>query len=85
MYTTTVTSQGTISLPAAIRRKYNIHAGSKVRIEDGEVLRIVIPEPIEALRARNAMRLARLGKKPAPYKNGDGWAAYIDEKYGKKK
>lgn len=86
MYTTTVTSQGTISLPAAIRRKYNVRAGDIVRIEDGEVLRIVIPEPIEALRARNAIRLARLGKKPTgPYKNGDGWAAHVIEKYGKKK
>jgi|SRR3989344_72218 len=85
MYTTTVTSRGTISLPAALRRKYNILAGSTILIEDGDVLRIVIPEPIEALRARNAIRLARLGKKPVgPYKNGDGWAAHVMEKYGKK-
>ncbi len=86
MYTTTVTSQGTISLPAAIRRKYNVRPGDTVRIEDGDVIRIVIPEPIEALHARNALRLARLGKKPVgPYKNGDGWAAHVVEKYGREK
>ena len=84
MYTTTVTSQGTISLPAAIRRKYNIHAGSKVRIEDGEVLRIVIPEPIEALRARNAERLLRGGFKKGVPVDERGYEAYIDAKYGSK-
>ena len=85
MYIATVTKKGTISLPAAIRRKYNIHPGDTVRIEDGDVLRVVISEPIEALRARNAIRLARLPKKPhGPYKNGDGWASYVMEKYGKK-
>ena len=85
MYTVTVTKKGTISLPAAIRRKYNVRPGDTVRIEDGEVLHIVITEPIEALRARNAIRLARLPKKPfGPYKNGDGWAAHVMEKYGKK-
>ena len=84
MYTTTVTSQGTISLPAAIRRKYNVRAGDTVRIEDGDVLRIVIPEPIEALHARNAVRLARGGFKKGVPVDERGYELYIDAKYGKK-
>ena len=83
MYTTTVTKKGTISLPAVLRRKYNILAGSTILIEDGEVLRIVIPEPIEALRARNAIRLARGGFKKGVPVDERGWEAYIDEKYGR--
>ena len=83
MYTTVVTSQGTISLPAAIRRKYNVRAGDTVRIEDGDVLRIVIQEPIEALRARNAIRLARGGFKKGVPVDERGWEAHIDEKYGR--
>ena len=83
MYTTTVTSQGTISLPAAIRRKYNVRPGDVVRIEDGDVIRIVIPEPIEELHKRNAVRLARAGFKKGVPVDERGWEAYVDEKYGR--
>ena len=82
MYTTTVTSQGTISLPIALRKKYDVRAGSTVRIIDGDTVQIIMGEPIEMLRARNATRIGK--SRIGILKNGAGFEAYVQEKYGKK-
>ena len=40
-YSSTVTSKGTITLPASIRKKLGIHEGNKVTIElKGEIIRV---------------------------------------------
>lgn len=82
MYTTTVTSQGTISLPVALRRKYGVRSGSIIRIIDGDTVQIIMGEPIEVLRARNRVRIGK--SHVEVLKNGAGFEAYVKEKYGKK-
>jgi bifunctional DNA-binding transcriptional regulator/antitoxin component of YhaV-PrlF toxin-antitoxin module len=83
MYTTTVTSQGTITLPAALRRKYNFYAGRIVTISDTGKLEILIPESIQKMREKNNAWLkdkAAVGNLP----NGAGFRAYVQKKYDTK-
>jgi len=81
MFQTKITSQGTISLPAALRKKYNLKPGEFVTIEDTGTITIKKQTDFATLRQKNAPYLVN---KPAAYKNGDGLAAYVVEKYGQK-
>lgn len=50
---TSVTKRGQTSIPAAIRRRYQIHEGDRlVWLDEGSVIRVVPvpPDPIRALR-----------------------------------
>jgi len=78
MYTTKITSQGTISIPAPLRKKYGFKAGQTVTITDNGQIVIEKNTDFEALRAENAKYLP---SKPIPYKNGDGFTAHVLEKY----
>ena len=80
MYTTKITSQGTISIPSALRRKYNLKIGETVTITDNGQITIVKNPDFATLRAENAKYLSGT---PIPYKNGDGFAAHVLEKYKK--
>jgi AbrB family looped-hinge helix DNA binding protein len=80
MYTTKITSQGTISLPAALRKKYGFEAGQTVTITDNGQITLVKPTDFEALWKENAKYLPA---KPISYKSGDGFTAHVLEKYGK--
>lgn len=81
MFQTKITSQGTISLPAALRRKYNLKAGETVTIEDtGKIVVYKAPSFAE-LRAQNEKYVR---KSHPPYQSGDGFAQHVNEKYGKK-
>lgn len=79
MFHTKITSQGTISIPVALRKKYNLKAGEVVTIEDTGKITITKNTDFNALRKKNT---AYLTKRTIPYRNGAGLEAYVTEKYG---
>ena len=81
MYETTITSQGTISIPAPLRKKYALKPGEKLIVEDSGKIIISKAPNIDELRRIN--KAALKGKKVPVYKSGDGFAAHVLEKYGK--
>jgi AbrB family looped-hinge helix DNA binding protein len=83
MNTTKVTSQGTISLPAAIRRKFNVKPGDTLTVSEkaGDIVISKTPS-LEILHELAKPYLKNYDLKN--YKNGDGWTAHVMEKYGKK-
>lgn len=78
MYQTKITSQGTISIPAALRKKYNLKPGEIVTIEDNGQIVISKNTDFEELWVDNKKHI----KQPVPYKSGDGFTAHVLEKYG---
>lgn len=83
MNTTKVTTQGTISLPVALRRKFAVMPGDMLTIFDrqGEIVIVKTPDVV-SVRQMNKKYLKNFNLKN--YKNGDGMADYVIEKYGKK-
>lgn len=83
MNTTKVTSQGTISLPAAIRRKFNVKPGDTLIVSEksGDIVISRTPD-LAAIREANKKYLKNYDLKN--YKSGDGWKAHVMKKYGKK-
>ncbi len=82
MYTTKITSQGTISIPSALRKKYDLKAGQTVTITDNGQIAIIKNTDFETLRQQNAKYIKN--KKPYMHRGGDGFTAYVTEKYGLK-
>ena len=83
MYTTILTIQGTITLPVALRRKYNLTPGDVLIVDDNGVITISKPPILSEVRTRNKLRL-KGHTAPHIYVQGEGFEAYINEKYGKK-
>ena len=84
MYTTTLTSQGTITLPAELRRKYHLKAGQTLTIEDLDTLVIHKVPNIDDVRARNKSYLTKRARSAgSSYRQGDGMRAHVEEKYGR--
>jgi AbrB family looped-hinge helix DNA binding protein len=81
MYKTKITSQGTISLPAALRQKYDLKPGEIVTIEDNGRITIVKNPDFASLRKYNEKYLKG---QLISYKSGDGLTAHVRERYGKK-
>ena len=86
----TVTSKGQITLPASIREKMNLKSGQKVSITQGDKgqINIQLPPSIDDIRTQLQVNLREKGFTPAKlrkiaeeYKSGDGFAAYVEEKY----
>lgn len=84
MNTTKVTSQGTISLPAALRKKFGVKPGDTLTVSErqGEIVITKAPD-LRALQEMAKPYLKNFDLKN--YRNGDGLADYVTEKYGKKK
>lgn len=80
MNQTVLTSQGTLTLPAEVRRRHNLRPGDVLTIEDNDGIRIVKSTSFAELRKKNDVRPGSL----KGYKQGDGWTAHVKEKYGKK-
>lgn len=80
MYQTKITSQGTISLPAALRQKYGLKIGEVVTLEDNGKITIVKNPDFNTLREQNKKYLT---PNSAGYQNGDGLTAHAQEHYGK--
>jgi AbrB family looped-hinge helix DNA binding protein len=85
-YTSTITSKGTITLPADIRAKLNLKQGERVSIsEDSGQITIKPSLSWEELHKMNQAILKRNGNWPTKaYKSGDGFRAHVEKKYGKK-
>ncbi len=80
---TKLTSQGTITLPAEIRRKYHLKAGQVLTIEDLDTLVIHKVPSLQDVRARNKQYLTKSARVAVDsYKQGDGMATHVQEKYG---
>ncbi len=77
---TVLTSQGTLTLPIEVRRRYNLRPGDILTIEDTDGIRIVKNVSFAELRKKNQP----YSKNVRSYKQGDGFAAHVAEKYGKK-
>ena len=77
---TVLTSQGTLTLPAEVRRRHNLHSGDILTIDDTDGIRIVKNMSFNELREKNRVSARRL----RGYKQGDGGLAHVREKYGKK-
>ena len=80
MKQTVLTSQGTLTLPAEMRRKYNLRPGDILTVEDTDGIRIVKNTSFSELRKKNNVRAGAL----RGYTQGDGTLAHVLEKYGKK-
>lgn len=83
MFQTKITSQGTISLPAALRKKYGFKPGETVTIEDDGEITIRKTPSFAELRERNA-KYVKNAPKGYAYKSGNGFTAHVIEKHGKK-
>lgn len=92
-YASVITSKGTITIPAGLRKSLGLVEGARVAIEqgvDGQVIVKRMPD-LDELRARNRAHLQRVGltaELDAGQVNGQandqGFVAYIHEKYGSK-
>ena len=77
-------------MPASIREKMNLKAGQKVSItqEDNGKVNIQVSPSIDDIRAQLQVNLQKKGFTPEKlrkmaedYRSGDGFAAYVEEKY----
>lgn len=92
-YYSTVTSKGQMTLPADIRAQLHIETGQKVAIRMNDRGEAVI-EPamsLQELRKKAYTSLAERGvtaeqvrEMALGYRNGDGMAAAVKEKYGQR-
>ncbi len=80
MYKTKITSQGTISLPAILRKKYNLYPGDIIAVEDLGVITLSKAPDLAPLRKKNR----EFSKGKTNYRTGDGFAAHVVYTYGKK-
>lgn len=87
IYSSTVTSKGTITLPADVRKALNITPGQQVDIEFIEAsnrLTIKVPLTIEELRKRNQAHLRKMGivyKPGEPINHDEIWGQMAAERY----
>lgn len=90
-YYSTVTSKGQITLPASMREKMRLKAGQRVSITQSSTGQVNIDAPpsIDDIRKQLQTNLKKQGFTPnklrtiaEEYKSGDGFANYVEEKYG---
>ena len=93
-YFTTITEKGQITLPAAIRQRWQVSAGQKIQVSlrpNGDVM----VEPLvnaDTLRQETQRYLTGQGYTPnmlremaESYQNGRGISTHLEKKYGKKR
>ena len=87
-YRSRVTSKGTATIPAAIRKQLRLKPGMVVTfIPTNQPDEVIVKRTltIEELRVQNKASLKRLGTWNKPYYSGAGFEAHVMEKYGKAK
>ena len=85
IYTAKITSKGTTTIPADLRRKLGLKTGSEVAFSStkkGEITIERVPT-IEELRLRAQAEMTKQGTTDIlkNYKSGDGFTAHVKEKY----
>lgn len=86
-YSSTVTSKGTITLPADVRKALHITPGQQVDIEFVEAsnkLTIKVPLTIDELRKRNQAHLKKMGIEYKPgqvHDHDEIWGQIAVERY----
>ena len=84
-YQTILTSKGTTTIPVEIRKRLGIKPGMYVLFEEDKSTGQFIlkrPQSIEEVRAMNKTAMKNAGTADVVYKSGDGFTAYVKEKYG---
>jgi bifunctional DNA-binding transcriptional regulator/antitoxin component of YhaV-PrlF toxin-antitoxin module len=85
MYMTKLTSQGTITLPAELRRKYHLKPGHVLTIQDLDMLVIHKVPSVADVRERNKQYLTKRARvAPGAYRQGDGMTAHVTDTHGNK-
>lgn len=87
-YTTILTSKGTTTIPAEIRRQLGVKPGMRISFYRDAVTGDFIlkrSQTIEELRALNQKALEAAGTSNKTYKSGDGFTQFVQSKYGSKK
>ena len=92
-YFSTITSKGQVTLPVALRRSLQIKPGQQVNfsLNDKHEIVITAAPTLEDIHQNLAAHFEKIGLTDAKlrslaanYKNGDGQAAQVTEKYGRK-
>ncbi len=79
---TTITAKGQITLPAAVRQALGLRPGQKVAVRvEGDHVIIDAPPDLETVRAQLRDAAVAAGTWGVIPHSGDGWAAYVAEKY----
>jgi AbrB family looped-hinge helix DNA binding protein len=92
-FTTTISSKGQITVPARIRRALHINPGDRLTVNRKGQTITVKPDSYEEKLAelRNELKQhlkkkgftdEKLRNMAEEYQNGNGWSAYVEEKYG---
>ena len=88
IYSTILTSKGTTTIPAVLRKHLGIKPGMRVQFsEDAKTGRYFIERSltIEEVRAMNQAEMKRAGTWNKPYYSGAGFEAHVLAKYGKRR
>lgn len=85
MFKTKITSQGTISIPAPLRKKFGLQAGDVVAVVDTGELVIKKTPSLSELRTQNQKYVSQKPGYLQTYITGDGMTAHLTEKYGSNK
>ena len=80
----TMSTKGQVTIPVEIRETFELQPGSKIgfRVENDSVS-LELPATIDEIRAMLQASMKAGGTDILPaYHNGDGFTAYVQEKYG---
>ena len=79
MYST-VSTKGQVTIPAEIRQKYSLQPGRRIGFRAaGDDVSLVLPQPIDEVRATLQQSMRAKGTLGVTYESGDGWAAHVGE------
>ena len=86
-FNTIITSKGTTTIPAAIRKQLGIKPGMYISFtQDKRTGDYVIKraQTIAEVRSLNRKALKQAKTATKPYRSGDGFGSLVTEKYGKR-
>ena len=86
-YTTILTSKGTTTIPAEIRKQLGIEPGMYLTFtRDSKTGEYVIKrsQTIQEVRSQNKIALHKAGTSHKEYKSGDGFSQFVAQKYGER-